>query len=99
MSKLFNVASGAEYVKKELAKAVENGVEEVKDLTPEDLKNGNELIEVLMGEGFKRGVVYTAAAAVGVAIGYGALKGYNWLKAKFKKKQEEETEESEEEAE
>ena len=97
MSKLLNKVSGAEYLKKKLAKAVENGVEEVKDLTPEDLKNGNELIEVLMGMGFKRGVVCTAAAAVGVAIGYGALKGYNWLKAKFKK--EEETEESEEEAE
>lgn len=98
MSKLLNKVSGAEYVNKKVAEAVENGVEAVKDLTPEDLKNGTEMIEILMGTGFKRGVVFTAAATVGVTIGYGALKGYNWLKAKFKKEEETE-EESEEEAE
>lgn len=97
MSKLLDLASGAEYVKLGITEAAKNGAEEFKNLTPEELKNGTEIIEILMGTGFKRGVVCTAAAAVGVAIGYGALKGYNWLKAKFKK--EEETEESEEGAE
>ena len=99
MSKLFNEATGAEYVKRGLAKAVADGVEEVKDLTPEDLKNGNELIEVLMGEGFKRGVKCSAMVVLGLAIGAGAVKGYNWLKAKIKKKKEETEEKSEEAAE
>lgn len=95
MSKFISNASGATSMQMFIDAAVKNGEEAVKDMTPEDVEATKGIVEILMNRGFTNGVLASAITVCGVAIGYGAVKLFDFIK---KKKAEKKSNESEEEA-